>query len=227
MPDPNQPPPVRKRRGCLFYGCLTCVLLLLLGCLGIFLTVLFVKNRVNAYTDSAPIKMPAVEMSDADFKTLQQRVKTFGDAMRQGKSAEPLVLTENDLNALILKSGDTKSLADWVHVSLNGDEVKGQISVPLSRFGWLGRGRYLNGEAAFNVALENGELNVTVRKVLVKGQPLPESFMGQLRHENLAKDFNKDPKNTEVFDKFESIQIKDSRVTIKARPPPPASTPAI
>src|ERR1051325_410583 len=107
MPDPNQPPPVRKRRGCLFYGCLTCVVLLLLGCLGIFLTVLFVKNRVNAYTDSAPIKMPAVEMSDADFKTLQQRVKTFGDAMRQGKSAEPLVLTENDLNALILKSGDT------------------------------------------------------------------------------------------------------------------------
>src|ERR1041385_3656635 len=122
MPDPNQPP-VRKRRGCLFYGCLTCVVLLLLACLSVAGFVWYLKNRVNAYTDSAPTKLPTVEMSDADFKTLKDRVKPFGDAMDKGTSTEPLVLSEDDINALIVRSCD-EGWTYKVHVSLNGDEAK-------------------------------------------------------------------------------------------------------
>ena len=218
----DQPP---KRRGCLFYGCLTCVVLFLLACLLVFFAVRFVRNRVTAYTDAAPVKMPAVEMSDADFKLLQQRTKSFSDAMEQGKTTEPLILTEDEINALIVKSSDAKDLAGKVHVSLNGEEVKGQVSLPLSFLGWFGRGRYLNGEAAFNVSLQNGVLIVTAREVKVKGQPLPESFMSQLRNQNLAKDVYKDPKNAEAIRKLESIEVKDGRVIIKARPPPAPGTP--
>ena len=217
MPDPTTSPPPRKGRGCLFYGCLTCVVLLLLVGVLAVVAIRFVKNQVNAYTDSQPMKLPRVEMTDAEFQKLDERAKAFGDAMEKGKPAEPLILTERDINALIARAANMKELADKVYVSVNGNEVKGQVSIPLARLGWLGKGRYLNGEATFNVSLENGVLIVTAREIKVKGKPLPESFMSQLRHENLAKEAYKEPKNAEAIRKLDSIQVQESQVLIKAR----------
>ena len=211
MPDPTTTPPPRKGRGCLFYGCLTCVVLLLIMTVLAVVAIRFVKNQVTAYTDSQPMKLPSVEMTDAEFQQLDQRVKAFGDAMEKGKPAEPLILAERDINALIVKAANLKELADKVYVAVNGNEVKGQVSIPLSRLGWLGKGRYLNGEATFNVSLENGVLIVTAREIKVKGKALPETFMSQLRHENLAKEAYKNPKNAEAIRKLDSIQVQRVR----------------
>jgi hypothetical protein len=217
MPDPNLPAPPPQRRGCLFYGCLTCVALAVIAGLLAFLTVRAIKNKIYAYTDTQPMQMPKVEMTDAEFEILKQRVASFGDGMEQGKPVEPLILTERDINALLAKAANTKELADKVYVSVNGNQVKGQVSIPLSGLGWLGRGRYLNGEATFNVSLENGVLIVTAEEIKVKGKPLPESFMKRLRQENIAKDAYQDPKNAEAIRKLDSIQVEDSRAIIKAR----------
>ena len=133
MPDPNTSAPPRKGRGCLFYGCLTCVVLLLILAVLAVVAVRFVKNQVNAYTDSQPMKLPRVEMTDAEYQQLDQRVKSFSDGMEKGTATEPLILTERDINALIAKAPNMKELADKVYVSVNGPEVKGQVSIPLSR----------------------------------------------------------------------------------------------
>jgi hypothetical protein len=218
MTNPANPPPESKGRGCLFYGCLTCLVLLVIAGVMAFFAVRFVRNRINDYTDAAPMKLPKVEMADAEFKQLDERVKSFRDAMEQGKPTGPLVLTERDLNALIVNAPNAKEMADKVYVSLSGDQVKGQVSLPLSGLGWLGKGRYLNGDAAFNVSLENGVLIVTAREVRVKGEPLPEAIMARLRQENLARDLYKDPKNAEALRKVESVQVQDAQVIIKARP---------
>lgn len=216
MTDPNSPAPSQKR-GCFFYGCLTSVVLLLLVGLFAFLAVRFVRNQFNAYTDSAPMTLPKVEISDDEFQKLQQRVKTFTEGMEQAKPVEPLALSERDINALLVKNANTKAFADRVYVALTGSNVSGQISIPLSGLGWLGKDRYLNGEATFNVTLENGVLIVTAQEVRVKGKALPESFMSALRRENLAKDAYKDPKNAEAIRKFESLRVDDGRVIVKAR----------
>jgi hypothetical protein len=201
----------------LFYGCLTCVVLLLIMSVLAVVTVRFIKNQVNTYTDTQPMKLPRVEMTDADYQQLERRVKSFGDAMEKGTPPAPLMLTERDLNALIARAANMKELADKVYVSVNGTEVKGQVSIPLSRLGWLGKGRYLNGEATFNVSLENGVLIVTAREIKVKGKPLPETFMSQLRRENLAKEAYKNPKNAEAIRQLDTIQVQESQVLIKAR----------
>ncbi len=217
MTDPITTTPAPKRRGCLFYGCLTAIVLLLLAGLMAFLAVRFVRNKLDAYTDTQPMKLPKVEMTDTEFQNLQERVKSFGVTLDQGKPGEPLMLNEREINALIARSENAKAFADKVYVSVNGNEVKGQVSIPLSGLGWLGNGRYLNGEAVFKVSLENGVLIVTAQSVKVKGSPLPESFMSQLRQENLAKDAYKDPKHAEAIRKFDSIQVEDNRVVVKAR----------
>src|ERR1043165_3749236 len=101
MPDPTTSPPPRKGRGCLFYGCLTCIVLLVIMAVLAVVAVRFLKNQVNAFTDSQPMTLPKVEMTDAEYQQLDQRVKSFGDAKEKGKAAEPLTLTERDINALI------------------------------------------------------------------------------------------------------------------------------
>ncbi len=217
MIEPNAVTPAAKPRGCLFYGCLTAVVLLLIAGLLGFLAVRFVRNKINSYTEAQPLKMPTTKMTDADFQILQQRVKAFAGGLEQGKGLEPLILTEDDLNALLARSADTKALADKVYVSLSGNEVKGLVSIPLSGLGWLGKGRYLNGNATFKVSLENGVLIVTAEQIQVKGLAVPETVMSQIRRENLAKEAYQDPKNAAAIRKVESIRVENSQVTIKAR----------
>lgn len=219
MSDPTQPAPARKGRGCLFYGCLTCVVFLLIAGLGVFFTARYVKNQFNAFTEAAPATLPKVQVSDAEFDELQNRLKAFSDAMQQGQPAEALVLTERDINAFIAKSPEAKEIADKVYVSLKGDELKGQVSIPLSQLRWIGKGRYLNGEATFKVSLENDELVVNITDIQVKGKPLPESFMTGVRNENWAREAANNPKHAQTIKKFESIQVRDSRVTVKAKSP--------
>jgi hypothetical protein len=213
----TNPPAPRKRRGCLFYGCLTSIVLVVLAAILAFATVQVIKKKIYAFTGTEPVQLPKVEMPDAEFKSLQDRVSTFGDAMEQGNPGEPLVLNEREINALIARAPSLKQIANKVYVSLDGDQVKGQVSIPVPDVLWFARGRYFNGEATFNVSLENGQLNVKAQEMKVNGVNLPESFMNGLRQENLAKDVTKDPKQAEVISKIESIQVHDSLVTIKAK----------
>ena len=216
MSDPT-PPPARKGRGCLFYLSLAFAVMLLIGGLLAFLTVRFVKNQITAFTDSAPMTLPKVEMADAEFERLEQRVTTFGKALQQGNPAEQLLLTERDINALLTRKPEVKIWADKVYVSLEDNQIKGQVSIPLQGLNWIAKNRYLNGVAAFNVSLENGVLIVTAKEIKVKGKPLPETFMSRLRQENLAKDAYKDPKNAEVIRKLDRIEVKDGRLIITPR----------
>ncbi len=221
MNDETTPPPVRKGRGCFFYGCLTSLVLVLIAGLMAFFTVRYIRNQITQITESAPMNLPAAEMAEAEFSQLKAQVKSFNDALEQGQATEPLVLTERNVNALLANGSDTKELADKVYFSLAGEQVKGQVSIPLSFLGWFGKGRYLNGEATFKVSLENGVLIVTAQEVQVKGKPLPDSIMVPLRQENLAKEIYKNPKNAETIRKLESLLLQDGQVIIKARVPTP------
>lgn len=217
MTDPAASALPRKRRGCLFYGCLTSLILFLVICLMGVLAVRWIRNQISGFTDNAPMTLPKVEMAETEYKALDQRVKTFGDALEQGKSTEPLVLTERELNALLAGKPNMKTLADKVYVSLNDNQVRGQISIPLGGLGWLAKGRYLNGEATFHVALQNGVLIVTAEEVKVQGKALPETLMKEVRKENLAKDAYRDAESAAAIGKLESIEVQNGRAIIKAR----------
>jgi hypothetical protein len=214
MAQPTQPPPAKKGRGCFFWGCLTCIVLFLVVCVAVFAVVQFVKSQVRAYTDSAPMKLPKVEMSDAEFKQLKDRVQAFTDALNAGKATNNLTLNEREINALLVKSGRNTELADKVYVSLQGDQVKGQISIPLPDMPLIGKGRYLNGEATFKAVLTNGTLFVAPQTIIVKGKEVPDTVMRNLRQENFAKDATNDPKAAEAIGQFDSIIIQDGKVTI-------------
>ena len=63
-------------------------------------------------------------------QVLKDRVEAFRKAVEAGTPTEPLVLTSDDLNALIEENPDLKGK---IYVKIEGDEVKGQVSIPLDK----------------------------------------------------------------------------------------------
>ena len=221
MNDGSNPP---KQRGCLFYGCLTLGILALLMIVGVIVVGYFAKRAINRwvadYTDSAPAVIQRVEYPAEQLQALRARLKAFKEAMNQGGESVELLLSADDLNALITAE---KDLSGKAFVQIDGETIKGNISLPLDDLGPLKlKGRYLNGTGAFKVALENGFLDVTLDTLEVKGKSLPQPLLKELKKQNLAKDVASEPEAKATIEKLQSIQIKDGKVilTSSGKTPP-------
>ena len=218
MSNPANPP---KKRGCLFYGCLSVLVLgiciVVFGLIGLNLAKKkFLALRAE-WTDLTPQAIETVTYPPPQREELQARVAKFKQALDAGKLGEELVLTATDLNVLIGENPDTKGR---LFVTVDGDRFKAKVSIPLQDIGPLKlSGRYLNGEAVLRVALENKMLDVRVDSVEVRGKPLPDFIMKEFKKNNLAKDFNADPDHQKELDKFDSLHIKDGKIIIKSGKP--------
>jgi hypothetical protein len=154
-------------------------------------------------------------MPDDKRQTLQDRVKAFREAVDAGTAIEPLVLSGDDLNALIDDNAEAKGM---IYVTIEKDELKGRISIPLDKLGLpMVKGRYLNGEADLKASLFDGELIVHIDAIEVNGKKPPEQIMTDLRKQNIAKDFTKDARNAAMLRKLESLEIKDGNIILKVR----------
>jgi hypothetical protein len=179
------------------------------------------------YTDAAPLPLERVEMPTEEYSALESRLGEFQVGLNEGRRIEPLVLTGRELNALIERHSGLEAFRDLLRVDVEGNLIKGQVSLPLDdlakfwlfrMLGWSARveGRYLNGEAALQVNLIDGKLDVRATAIEVKGEPLPEQWMSQLRLHNLAQDLEKNEQLSETLGQLRSIEVADGEVTIKA-----------
>lgn len=214
----NDQPPPKRRRGCLFYGCITGLVLMLLLVGALLFALYQVKKIINQFTDSQPMALPTLQMSQPEIEQVRARFDAFQKALGEGQSASPLELSGNDLNALLESNTNLGSFRRKVFVSVEGDQIKGQISLPLKETGLpLVKNRYLNGSAGFKISLRNGVLNVTVGSVTVKGKPVPEVYMQSLRSQNFAQGVNNDPQTMKSLEKIQSIEVTNSHLLIIPR----------
>ena len=214
--------PTPKKRGCLFYGCLTLIILSLVGATLLFIAYRYAMKTVaqltEQYTEAAPVVIESVEVPPDQLRGLQDRVAKFVGGLG-GAQAEELVLTAEDINALIAGDPSFKDARNRLFVRIDGDKVNGKVSWPLPDMGPLKlKGRYINGEASLHVALTNGTLFVGLLDMNVKGKSLPPQLTTALRQENLAKDVMKDPKVAEKFARFDRIEVKDGKVILRNKP---------
>ena len=208
-----------RQRGCFFYGCVIAsvlaVLLIIALAVLAFVGMRFFSGLVEEWTSPAPAELPRVQVSDEERKSVRERVDAFRKALEEGTAADPLVLTSDNLNALIEENPDFRGT---VFARVEGDKLKAQISIPLDKLkiGML-KGRYLNGEAELKASLRDGILVVTLETLEVNGKRPPEKFLAELRKQNLAKDAYDNPKNAEMIRRFESLEIKDGTIILKPR----------
>lgn len=216
-PPYDEPP---RQRGCLFYGCIIAIVLSLLFMIAVgviaFLLYRWIGTMVDEYTATAPRALPTVAMPAEERATLKERVEAFKAAVKERRQTPPLILTSDELNALI---EDNPDLRGKVYVAIERDKLKGQVSLPLSEIPSFGltRGRYLNGEAEFNVRLEDGEPFVTIGYLEVNGKRPSDEFMKGLKGQNLLRNIQTDPETTRTIRGLDSVEVKDGKLVITAR----------
>src|SRR5690606_8940958 len=131
----------------------------------------------------------------------------------EGTATEPLILDEDDVNALIAEGDSKNPFRDSLRVEMEGDTIKSQLSLPMDDFPLPGfKGRYLNGTAELRATLKDGDLEVRVESLTVKGEPLPPQLMDELRKENLAAEMMNDPEARKSLSNLESIEIRDGKL---------------
>jgi hypothetical protein len=216
------PPVIPKKRGCLFYGCLTLavafVIVGILGFIGYQYARKSIGNLVEKYTDSQPAAIETVELPKEEADELQKRIAAFQQALDRQDQPQELVLSERELNALVARDPNLKGK---VQTRIEDHRIRGQISWPLEDIGPLKlNGRYLNGLATLGVALTNGQLAVAIDDVQVNGKPLPAVIMNELRRKNLAQEAMKDPKAAENVAKFNSIEVRDGKLILRNKVTP-------
>ncbi len=210
----DQPPP-KRQHSCLFFGCIAgavcLVALLLVFLLGLHL----VKKAVNQYTDTAPMKMPALQLSQPEIEAVQQRFKKFSDATSKGQTTPPLDLNGDEINALIDSNPDFRGVKDKLYVTIKDGRLHAQVSLPMDQIGLsMFKGRYLNGAGSFSLSLRDGMLNLSPVDIAVKGKPLPGVYLDKLRQENLAAGLNANPDVSGVLNRLQSIDIKDGKLIL-------------
>jgi hypothetical protein len=210
----------KTRRGCFFYGCITSAVLLVIMLGGLLAGLHYVRKLVDRFTDTKPTELPTLQMSKAEIDQVKQRFETFQQEVREQRATKPFVLTADDLNALIASDSEPQGLKGKLYVSLEGNQVKGQVSVPLQEVGLsMFRGRYLNGAATFNLGFRDSVLMVTPRTLVVKGTPVPEVYMQEIRKQNFAASLTNEPASVAVLKGLQDIQVKEGKVVIVPKEP--------
>lgn len=213
----GEPPKEKKSRVGLYLGigCLTLLLLaFVLGYLGYKGVKGVLSGVVEEYTESEPRALPGISMSEEDARTVIATVEDFKKSVRLDQPADPLVLAGDDINLLIHSHPNWKALKGKVYITIEDDNIRGEVSFPLDEIVGFVKGRYLNGSAVFSVAVLGGRLLVYINAIEVKGKAIPEEFMKQLRTENLAKDANQNKDLADVIEKLDAVFVKGSQLFI-------------
>lgn len=214
--------PKNQSRGILKYVAIGCAVVILLVGVGGFFAYKGIKSFLSGvsekYTSAQPMALPTVDASEDEALSVMDRVEAFTDALDRNASPSPLILTSRDINVLISNHPKWKKMAGKAYMTIDGERIKGQISIPLNEIGNLFEGRYLNGSAVFRLGMSSGRLLAFIDSIEVGGNPLPEEFMGTIRAQNFAETANEDPDIIAVLEKLESISIRDDSIVITPIP---------
>jgi hypothetical protein len=203
-------------RGCLYYGCIMGLVLALMLVVGLLFGLRFARKMINEFTDNKPAPLPALRMEPAQISQVQAKVTAFAESVKAGKTTPALELTGDEINALISTNASLQPLRGKLFVTLEGTQIKGQVSVPMEDLGLpLFRGRYLNGTGTFRLTFAAGILRFLPETLEVKGKRVPDTYLERIRKQNLASRMTEgDPEAAAAFDRLQDIQVKDGKLVI-------------
>ncbi len=206
MVEPRPP----KRRGCLFWGCLVAVLLVVAmgGCIGIGIYVL--RDRL---TSPEPQPIPTYNTKPGEYEAVKGRLTGFAQAAKESRPAR-IELTADDLNALIADDPELKKLSGKVFVRIEGQEVVLDLSIPLDEAPVpFMKGRWLNATVGLEVSLASGHLIVTPVRATIKGEPVAEKYLKNLQPMDLLRNV-KDEEFREFVRQAKSLEVQDGKIVI-------------
>jgi hypothetical protein len=173
----------KKSYGCLGYGCLIAIsLIILVGASLAWLITSSIRSSVETYTAKDPVEIISPVMSSAAAVSLQGKLADLSRMSSDPSVGGEFLFTSEELSALVMLSPFSRKLT----VSTAGDSILAQFSFRMSDVGnwqtarWLVGGyldRYVNGSADANVLIENGVTMVTLRALTLNGRKFEDAAL--------------------------------------------------
>lgn len=223
--DQNQPmPPLAPQKsgmstgkGCLLGCVVMCAVFVILVIAAGAYFYSFATSMIDQYTDTEKIALPAVEYDADEAAAVEARFTDFFENADAAEETQTLELTDHEINVLLRSRPEAEIFGDdWIYVDIDGDQLNGEISMPLAEFGFVGR--YINASVGLKASVVNDELFVTIESANVKGTPLPEEFMQQFRGQNLAQEAASDPEMEQYVNRVQEIVIEDDKLKLVLKP---------
>ena len=221
-------PRIREERGnCFLYGCVTLVVLALLGGLIAFIVGRnFIREVREKYTEATPVEIPTIDMPADQIQALIKRVDDYARDLRADKPLPVLTLTEQEVNALLQNHPDLKDIyGGLVYLTLEDGGVTGKLSVALDWFPGM-KGRYFNGAATFEVSLQNDDPDIYLKSATFKGEQVPDQYLVQMREQDFADHWDHDPDARTLLRKIESVKLEKGKITFTPKAKDDAAAPA-
>lgn len=124
-------------------------------------------------------------------------------------------LTEKEVNALIAKEPD---MARRVAVDLSDNLVSVKVVVPMDQEIPVLGGKTLRLNLGVGLGYEKGKPTVALRGVSLGGIPLPNAWLGNLKHKNLVEEFGTEGGFWTLFaEGIDDLQVKEGQIRIKLK----------
>lgn len=217
QPQPTQVVVAKKRStcGCFLMGCLgTVVACLIVGAIGGYFGYQYYKTQLAKYTSDTPRELPTANITQEEIASAEAKLEEFERQFEAGNDPQELVLTVDEINAILAKEPDMKGK---VYISIVDGNPKAEVSVPID-FLPGGQGRYFNGSATLEIELENGVLIAHLVSAEANGNQIPDWVLQEMKRENLARDLYKDEEVAKTLRRFEELTIEPDRIILKVRP---------
>lgn len=200
--------------GCFLIGCLgTMLLMTLLASVGVWAGYRFYQSQLEQFTADAPVVLPGVDVSQEQVDATVQKLEDFEQQFEDGQSPQELIITIEEINALIARNPD---LRGRVSVSIEEGNLRANVSVPLDELPG-GKGRFFNGSLTMHVELEEGVLIAYLVEAEANGRAVPEFLMSTLRDENLAKDLYRDVEIARTLQRCEKLTVEPDRIILRVK----------
>ncbi len=186
---------------------------MLIAVAAVIALVMYFNSLVKTYTATQPQPLPKVEVTREAQDRLKARWTAFQKSLENRNAPVPAFkLTADDLNLFL---AGLPGLSNRVYVSIEGDQLKGQFSVPLNNANQPKlNGRFVNGSANLKMNFDGSFLTVTVASVEANNQPLPKWLLRKVQGQNLVSHFDNNTPALELFQRLDNIEVRDGAVVL-------------
>lgn len=221
----NSPHQKKGGYGCLAYGCMVAIIIAVLGAGGMFFFVRSgMRTALDSYTTDKPVAISAIPFDQAAVDSAGQKGELLRKLMNDPQGAGEVVLTQADINGFLLSS----RWSERVSATLAGDSISGQFSFQMLDLGGWERAklfigdkldRYVTGQAAATVSVENGEVRVNLKELTLNGHSF-DSDSSKFASEWISGALQSpgDSGEKPLVARLERVWIADSSIHLRVKP---------
>jgi len=174
-----------KKHGCVFWGCLTVGIGVVVAVVVGIVMVRNVANKLKRMVADEPAEIRVFEPTAEQAEETKAKLTDFVSAALSGETTS-FAFSADDLNATVaMPDSPLAPLKGKAYISMEGNELKAEASMPLAELGFPDK--YLNGVLGLSVRQEDDRVKLYITDVRVNDEPLPALVMKKIGNTDLLK----------------------------------------